>query len=248
VRASRWRGLTSAVACCRVAPSSERGWLESPGGGTRRTRVTRAVPAPASTRRQRPSPEIPDSIRSTPSERARDYGASCLRPAPIRAIHLCRQGVVRHGGDLTIGFVARHRRLAAIGTIALRECDRRAGGAVRRRRTAEFGRSHTPARPSDRPGRAYATRPHGWSASRFRIAGEAGNRPQGVGTAAGCRPTHKPVSAARRPAAGPEPRYLSRSARSATLAAGAGSLPYAWRSERGSGLPRKRRWRWLPER
>ena len=34
----------------------------------------------------------------------------------------------------------RHRRLAAVGTIALRQCDRRAGGAVRGRRTAEFGR------------------------------------------------------------------------------------------------------------
>ena len=34
----------------------------------------------------------------------------------------------------------RHRRLAAVGTIALRQCDRRAGGAVRARRTAEFGR------------------------------------------------------------------------------------------------------------
>jgi len=45
----------------------------------------------------------------------------------------------------------RHRRLAAVGTIALRECDRRAGGAVRRRRTAEFGRrrSRGRARPDD---------------------------------------------------------------------------------------------------
>jgi len=36
----------------------------------------------------------------------------------------------------------RHRRLAAVGTIALRQCDRPAGGAVRVRRTAEFGRKH----------------------------------------------------------------------------------------------------------
>jgi hypothetical protein len=38
----------------------------------------------------------------------------------------------------------RRRRLTAAGTIALRQCDRRAGGAVRGRRTAEFGRTQKP--------------------------------------------------------------------------------------------------------
>ena len=45
----------------------------------------------------------------------------------------------------------RHRWLAAVGTIALRQCDRRASGAVRGRRTAEFGRKHE--RRTSRPGR-----------------------------------------------------------------------------------------------
>jgi hypothetical protein len=47
-------------------------------------------------------------------------------------------GPNRHDRDVAIGIVSSGH----VGTIALRECDRRAAGAVRRSRTAEFGRMH----------------------------------------------------------------------------------------------------------
>jgi hypothetical protein len=45
--------------------------------------------------------------------------------------------------DVAIGIAGSGR----VGTIALHECDRRAGGAVRRSRTAELGRLRARRRP-----------------------------------------------------------------------------------------------------
>ena len=59
----------------------------------------------------------------------------------------------------------RHRRPAAVGTIALRRCDRRARGAVRRRPTSEFGRTRKYARVSQISNvpRQMAARARRWS-------------------------------------------------------------------------------------
>jgi hypothetical protein len=63
---------------------------------------------------------------------ADDVGRPAVDGRPIRKPGSARAPCLRSG--------QRHRRLAAVGTIALRQCDRRAGGAVRGRRTTEFGR------------------------------------------------------------------------------------------------------------
>ena len=56
--------------------------------------------------------------------------AGCCPRGTIRHAHLPDDAAVPPGVARLLSAWHRHRRLAAVGTIALRECDRRAGGAV----------------------------------------------------------------------------------------------------------------------
>jgi hypothetical protein len=77
------------------------------------------------------------------NQKSRTRGCSgdegVVLPMPCTRLLLANRSSASAGADERVRR-QRRRRLTAAGTIALRQCDRRAGGAVRGRRTAEFGR------------------------------------------------------------------------------------------------------------
>ena len=80
------------------------------------------------------------SVQGSEAPRTRGPAGVCQQPPVVASAQFGGRRQSRRPGPTRLPQPwQRHRRLAAVGTIALRQCDRRAGGAVRGRRTAELG-------------------------------------------------------------------------------------------------------------
>ena len=137
----------------RIGPVRTWSWFVQLGEKACRKSRPRGCPSPATAAASRL--ELPDWL----SGGLRSAGSRCPprpsgRVAPRAAGRLlvaagCAERTTRRSAAVAATRSTRlpqpwqrHRRLAAVGTIALRQCDRLGGGAVRDRGTAEFGWEH----------------------------------------------------------------------------------------------------------